>query len=247
MTLGEKIQQLRKETGLSQETLAEQLGVSRQAISKWELGEATPDTDKIVRLCRLFHISTDYLLFDEMEQDEKLYSIDQRRNVETDISVINEKSNEIDKEKKEHDWYKHFLGKWVKIFLDDQSFGGFYQIAIIAIDETFLLFQNTDSSIGIVTVRNIKTITEADIYRRKKNQDDIPKISLKTVPEGYNMLKYFIGRKCKIHLECKSLFRSPGGFYNAVISDVSEDSILVTYKNQKSVIKTDRLLTLMEW
>ena len=137
---------------------------------------------------------------------------------------------------KEHDWYKQFVGKWVKIFLDEQSFGGFYQVAIIAMDEKFLLFQNTDSTIGIVTVKNIKTITEADIYRRKKNPDDIPKITLKTVPEDYNMLNYFVVRNCKIHLECKSLFRSPGGFYNAVISDVSEDSILVTYKNQKSVI-----------
>lgn len=62
MTLGEKIQQLRKATGISQEQLAEQLGVSRQSVSKWELDDAIPETSKIVLLSELFSISTDELL-----------------------------------------------------------------------------------------------------------------------------------------------------------------------------------------
>ena len=53
MTIGEKIQQLRKTNNLSQEQLAEKLAVSRQAISKWELG-SIPDTDKIIQLSRIF-------------------------------------------------------------------------------------------------------------------------------------------------------------------------------------------------
>ena len=59
--LGEKIHQLRKAKGLSQEQLASQLTISRQAISKWELGEAMPDTDNILQLSKLFGVSTDYL------------------------------------------------------------------------------------------------------------------------------------------------------------------------------------------
>ncbi len=51
--LGEKIQRLRKEKGLSQEQLAAQLTISRQAISKWELGESMPDTENIVQLSKL--------------------------------------------------------------------------------------------------------------------------------------------------------------------------------------------------
>lgn len=62
MTLGEKIQQLRKATGISQEQLAEQLGVSRQSVSKWELNDAVPELGKIVLLSELFSISTDELL-----------------------------------------------------------------------------------------------------------------------------------------------------------------------------------------
>ena len=65
MTMGEKIQDLRKRSGMSQDALAEQLGVSRQAVSKWERDEAVPEADKIVSLARAFHVSTDYLLMDE--------------------------------------------------------------------------------------------------------------------------------------------------------------------------------------
>lgn len=67
MTFGEKLQQLRKKQGLSQEELAERLEVSRQAISKWENEGSVPDSGKIVALSRIFSVSTDYLLLDEEE------------------------------------------------------------------------------------------------------------------------------------------------------------------------------------
>ncbi len=68
MTLGEKIQQLRKASGISQEQLAEQLEVSRQSVSKWERDEALPDIGKIVLLSQLFSVSTDQLLKDSPAQ-----------------------------------------------------------------------------------------------------------------------------------------------------------------------------------
>lgn len=64
MAFGEKLQSLRKQSGLSQEQLALQLGVSRQAVSKWELNDSLPDTEKIVQLSNLLHVTTDYLLKD---------------------------------------------------------------------------------------------------------------------------------------------------------------------------------------
>ena len=64
MTLGEKITDLRKKRGLSQEELAITLGVSRQAVSKWETGEAKPDTDKVIALAEYFEVTTDWLLRD---------------------------------------------------------------------------------------------------------------------------------------------------------------------------------------
>ena len=65
MILAEKIVNLRKKMGWSQEELAEQLGVSRQSVSKWESEQSLPDMDKIVKMSTVFSVSTDYLLKDE--------------------------------------------------------------------------------------------------------------------------------------------------------------------------------------
>ena len=65
MEVGRRIQALRIQSGLSQEALAEQLNVTRQSISKWELGQAVPDTEKIVQISRLFGVATDWLLLYE--------------------------------------------------------------------------------------------------------------------------------------------------------------------------------------
>ena len=62
MDLAQRIQHLRKEKGLSQEELAEALGVSRQAVSKWESTQSTPDVEKIVAMSQYFAVTTDYLL-----------------------------------------------------------------------------------------------------------------------------------------------------------------------------------------
>lgn len=67
MILADKISYLRKQQGWSQEELADRIGVSRQAISKWESGQSVPDMKKIIKLSEEFQVSTDYLLKDEME------------------------------------------------------------------------------------------------------------------------------------------------------------------------------------
>ena len=73
---------LRKENGYSQETLAEKLNVSRQAVSKWERGESSPDSDNLIALAKIYNISFDDLLLnnkkivnkvDDEEDDETLY------------------------------------------------------------------------------------------------------------------------------------------------------------------------------
>lgn len=69
MTIGEQIQNLRIQKGLTQERLAEMLEVSRQSISKWELGQAVPDVDKIIRMSELFVVSTDTLLLRNEKDD----------------------------------------------------------------------------------------------------------------------------------------------------------------------------------
>ncbi len=70
MTIGEQIQNLRIQKGLTQERLAEMLEVSRQSVSKWELGQAVPDVDKIIRMSELFNVSTDTLLLRNTENEQ---------------------------------------------------------------------------------------------------------------------------------------------------------------------------------
>ena len=62
MEFYQKLRSIRKENGMSQEDLADHLGVSRQAVSKWESGQGFPETDKLLQMSTLFHVSLDYLL-----------------------------------------------------------------------------------------------------------------------------------------------------------------------------------------
>lgn len=71
MILADKITALRKKAGWSQEELAEQLGVTRQSVSKWEGAQSVPDMDKVVQMSRLFGVTTDFLLKDELSEEEE--------------------------------------------------------------------------------------------------------------------------------------------------------------------------------
>ncbi len=77
MKLSDKIIQLRKANGWSQEDLAERLKVSRQAISRWEGATAQPDVANVLQLSKLFGVTTDYLLNDEYESDNDLPKVKQ--------------------------------------------------------------------------------------------------------------------------------------------------------------------------
>ena len=83
MILADKIIELRKKSGWSQEELAEKMHVSRQSVSKWEGAQSVPDLEKIILLSQIFGVSTDYLLKDDMEEQDYVPSID----VETDENV----------------------------------------------------------------------------------------------------------------------------------------------------------------
>ena len=67
MLLSEKITELRKRQGLSQEEFGAEIGVSRQAVSKWEMAQTTPDLSKIMVMSEFFGVSTDFLLKDEYD------------------------------------------------------------------------------------------------------------------------------------------------------------------------------------
>ena len=89
MNVSEKLIQLRKSKGLSQEKLAEKLGVSRQAISRWENGTALPDANNILSISKLYNVTTDYLLNDDYESDDDLPKVKENKKIlHTNLTLV---------------------------------------------------------------------------------------------------------------------------------------------------------------
>ena len=68
MNLSENIKKIRKENNLSQEQLAEKLGVSRQSVSKWESNQAYPEMEKMLQICQIFNLNIDELLNQDFKE-----------------------------------------------------------------------------------------------------------------------------------------------------------------------------------
>ena len=101
MILADKIIRLRKKNGWSQEELADKMNVSRQAVSKWESAQSIPDLDKILQLGTLFGVTTDYLLKDEIEDEELTNDTTSDTTVKR-ISI--EEVNEYIEQRKKSSW-----------------------------------------------------------------------------------------------------------------------------------------------
>lgn len=69
--IAERLQALRKKAGYSQEQVAEMLGLSRQAISKWESGQGKPEIDNVIKLTEIYHVSADYILLGTENKEVK--------------------------------------------------------------------------------------------------------------------------------------------------------------------------------
>ena len=87
-----KLMALRKKRGMSQEELADQLGVSRQAVSRWELGATLPDAPNLLKLSDLFGVSIDYLLHDEYEAESDLPPV---KEVHREMTARTQKSRKL--------------------------------------------------------------------------------------------------------------------------------------------------------
>lgn len=90
MILADKIINLRKKNGWSQEELANKLGVSRQAVSKWEAAQTVPDLNRILSLASLFSVTTDYLLKDEIENEEYTSENEEKTGRKVSLGEANE-------------------------------------------------------------------------------------------------------------------------------------------------------------
>ena len=91
MRFGEKLVSLRKSHGYTQENLAEMLGVSRQAVARWEANDTTPDITMLLGICEIFHVSADYMIHNDYESDEDIPAVKEKS---FEVQTANEKSRQ---------------------------------------------------------------------------------------------------------------------------------------------------------
>ncbi|MEE1060282.1 MAG: helix-turn-helix transcriptional regulator [Ruminococcus sp.] len=92
MDFNNRLYQLRKQKGLSQEELANRLNVSRQTISKWEVGDSTPDMEKLVAICDLFDVSLDNLVMGKEDEPQTQAPVKSEFSTMLNEKVLTEKN-----------------------------------------------------------------------------------------------------------------------------------------------------------
>lgn len=206
MTFANKLQELRKSKGFSQEYLAEKCNVSRQSVSKWETGLGYPETEKLLVLCGLLDVDLDYLLRDKLRQSDSKATAQSP--------------------------YTAYLKKWVKLFLNDKEFNGFYCVAIIEIGNNFLIFMDEKGKMGMLNISAITSVSEADTSKYK----ELPELFNVQSEKNNVSSELFIGKACDVKLRQEAPllnFTKPGGIYNAHIVSITDNEIILKEQNEK--------------
>ena len=109
--IANRLVELRKKSGLSQEELADKLGISRQSVSKWERAESSPDTDNLICLAKIYGVSLDELLSSDQEVEE--IAKDKKEQLKEDLKTIEKHLEEKDEDDKEEK-HKEYRPEWKK-------------------------------------------------------------------------------------------------------------------------------------
>ena len=169
MLFADKLQNLRKSKGLSQEELAEKCNVTRQSVSKWETGLGYPETEKLLILCEILDVDLDYLL-----RDKSLKAQD--NSTQKGISFS-----------------EFYIGKWVRIFLKDQEFKGFHCVAFVAMYNSFLIIMDDKGKLGLVDGDSVNTILD---FANEKKIMKLPAIPDREAVK--DICSYLVNRKCDV-------------------------------------------------
>ena len=143
MKLGETILKYRQQRGLSQEKLAERVGVSRQAVSKWEVGDAIPDTDKLIPLARALGITVDELLGNVPEEEEAQSPSDP--SLAGEYTCVGEDAKTVTEPEKKPGW---FATHWYWLGLIPAVWGAWRLIQLIIVLVSALLFAVPNIGVG---------------------------------------------------------------------------------------------------
>ncbi|MGH4121177.1 helix-turn-helix domain-containing protein [Clostridium sp.] len=210
MDFPEKLQSLRKIKGYSQEFLAEKCGVSRQAISKWETGIAYPEMEKLVCLSKIYDVTIDYLIKDEILKKDK----------------INEAIKESD--------YSQYIGKVCDLKMKSLIKSVYRNVKIVSCDQKYIFFIRKGKK-GLTNRKFVHSVLVKNNDQENSVEEDITydinllknmigKCNIYANPNGYfggatylfaeikevegNTLKALVGKqKCSINIdEISSIF-----------------------------------------
>jgi transcriptional regulator with XRE-family HTH domain len=210
MDFSEKLQSLRKTNGYSQEFLAEKCGVSRQAISKWETGIACPEMDKLICLSKIYDVTIDYLVKDEIREKGK----------------TNEEIKESD--------YSQYIGKVCDFTMKSLVKSIYRNVKIVSCDQEYVFFIKKGKK-GIANRKFVHSVLVKNKKQENSVENDITydinllknmmgKCNIYANPNGYfggatylfaeikevegNTLKALIGKQeCSINIdEISSIF-----------------------------------------
>ena len=181
MKFGDKLCQLRKKEGLSQEELGEKLNVTRQTVSKWELGQSKPDTDKLVELCNLLGVNMNDLVDDTVEIKKNINHIDiievKPRKwllivliilaLAISVALINKLIMINNQKEKQSNGFADNI--------TDKINEGFSQITTKTFNSSFEMYNGTESSVSV------KYLLDAVGMNNKKNSDHQIEIAYKDI------------------------------------------------------------------
>lgn len=228
MALGDKLSKLRKENNFTQEQIADILGVSRQAVSKWESDTAYPETDKLIQLSNIFSVSIDYLIKD----------IDKPQTA-TDGEA--EEQSGID--------YSSFMRNWCNIDLKNWN-SGYDRVILIGQNRQYVFFYQTDRSkalrFGAVRKRHIDTVTQLTFSKRKQNTLPVIPDEPKEVCDPF---QYLIGKTCDIQMHSSDLatfILSTDGYQKAVIMSVDSDSVQIQEEGASIILNKRDIVGIVE-
>ncbi len=172
MNIGDKILELRKSKGYSQEDIANKLNVSRQTVSKWETNQSMPDFDKIIPLCDLFDITTDELLRNKVSTDKV--------KKDKDIDIDSENLEDVKFKNKK----KFAFGLCLSIFLYFVSLMWSAWADAIGIDDDFIGV----GFLGIAGVATVIIVYSSILYSKNKEEEKKEEIENNSIVKTINAI-----------------------------------------------------------
>lgn len=220
MTIGDKIKDLRKEKGLSQEQLAQELYVSRAAVAKWEAGNGIPDIENLKKLSSVFVVSIDELLDNHLPQSQAANSVPTPAQSQVVNSVpTTEETQAANSASIAQDYYRQFIGKKCDVDLCDWN-DGVNDACVVGSDERFVYYLKEEGKegrkdykkyLGALNKGYIKSVKIAQTGHRKGNKESTLKDMMSYIVseedfQGEISMEFFVGKTADVYLSDKHIW-----------------------------------------